>query len=109
MAGWCIPLIEQILAVKDRLNSGGHFGARVDQPHGLAHRPGNHRDEQWIMGTAQDQGIDPSLFQRLEVFICNCLADRMVPPAFFCESDKQGARLLDDLRVSVEAARTAST
>jgi hypothetical protein len=46
--------------------------------------------QQWVMGTAQDQGIDIVLHEGRQILFGAQFRDRMPRPAFFCQGNKQG-------------------
>src|SRR5574340_1410570 len=86
----------------------GHRFGGVDQRDLVADHLAQQRFQEWVVGAAEDQGVDVLGQERLQIFLCGETGDFVVEPAFFYERYEQCAGLRMDARIGrvfVDGAR----
>jgi len=90
---------EQITRAQNARGLRGGFVRAVDERHVRPEQLGQQRLEEWVMGAAQNEGIDPRGFHRGEVLARNESRRLGVEPSLFNQWHEQRTGARHDVRV----------
>ena len=89
------PIIEHILRCQKFFQFPRSLVSRIYQPHTLSHDFPYGGTYQGIMGTSQNQGVNPNVDQFRQIALCDLVRDRIFQKPFFHKRHKEGAGFSD--------------